>query len=86
MAWVNLRTSRLSVGADIPDSFASSLRRLRRAARRSPAPTEAKDRLVIADRLPPDAGFRNVELQLVYLLGTSKDPHGPWRAALLATP
>ena len=33
-----------------------------------------------------DAGFGDVELQLVYSLGTTKNPVGPWRAALLATP
>ncbi len=32
-----------------------------------------------------DAGFRDVELQMLYSLGTTKSSHGPRRAALLAT-
>jgi len=52
MTWVNLRTARLSVGAEVPDRVADGLRWLRRAAPRQRDDVAPADRLTVADQLP----------------------------------
>jgi len=52
MTWVNLRTRRLAIGAEMPERLADGLRRLRRTARHRGGSVDPPGRLVVADRLP----------------------------------